>query len=190
MNIKKYYANNFRKDLCCFMPDPQLPYFGHSWSHDCKNLEKISIEERAFFLICLYFSVLVDQAMYTYYPSSYTYFEKLTIYPKFCHGLGQFHKNPQFILSAPIDQSFVEFSSIETHLQDGMNLFVDEVDTFFEKYMPVIEVEDFFKKLIYDPDIQIPELVVIVNKEIKNDIVYKVYKAIKVAVNEKYPQQN
>ena len=79
MNIKQYYTNRFRNDLGIFMPDTRVPYFGHSWSYDCKNLNKIPLEQRGVFLICLYFSVLVDQAMYTYYPSQYTHFERLTL---------------------------------------------------------------------------------------------------------------
>ncbi len=172
------------------MPDPQLPYFGHSWNYDCKNLDKIPTERRAAFLICLYFTVLVDQAMHTHYLSHYARFEELTRYPKFCHGLGQFQKNPRAILSVPVDKGFVEHTAIEMHLIDGMNLFVDEVATFFEEHMPTIETAEFFNKLICDPDVQIPELVVMVNEELKNDIVYKAYKALRTAVDTKYAHKS
>ena len=137
-------------------------------------------------MICLYFTVVVDQAMYTYYPYYYPRFEELTKYPKFCHVLGQFQKNPRAILFVPVDQGFVDYSAIETHLHDGMNLFVDEVDSFFEKYMPSIKASDFFDKLICDPDVQIPELLVILNEDLKNDIVYKTYKALRSIVEKKY----
>lgn len=121
MNIAHYYLNEFRSDLGNFIPDSQVPYFGHSWNYDCKNLDKIPMERRAVFLICIYFTVLVDQAMHTHYPSHYARFEELTRYPKFCHGLGQFQKNPRAILSVPLDKGFVECPAIETHLLDGMN---------------------------------------------------------------------
>jgi len=60
--IRDYYNNQFRTDLAKFMPDARVPYFGHSWGSDCRNLDKIQIESRPAFLICLYFTVLVDQA--------------------------------------------------------------------------------------------------------------------------------
>ena len=103
MEIKDYYLNDFRSDLAHFMPDKRLPYFGHSWNYDCGNLKKVPSERRAVFLICLYFTVLMDQAMHSHYPSHYSRFEELTRYPKFCHGLGQFQKNPRAILSVPAD---------------------------------------------------------------------------------------
>lgn len=187
MKIKNYYLNDFRSDLAHFMPDVRLPYFGHSWNYDCSNLKKtVPTERRAVFLICLYFTVLVDQAMHSHYPSQYSRFEELTRYPKFCHGLGQFQKNPRAILSVPADKGFVEQANIETHLLDGMNLFVDEIATFFEEHMPTIETADFFNRLIYDPDVQIPELVVMVNEEMKDDVVYKAYKALRAAVDARY----
>lgn len=173
-----------------FMPDQGLLYFGHSWNHDCGNLGKIPTERRAIFLICLYFTVLVDQAMYTHYISHYSQFEALTKYPKFCHGLGQFHKNPRAILSVPVDTGFIELDDIDTHLLDGMNLFVDEVDIFFKEHMPIIETSEFFRKLIYDPDVQIPEIVSMINEEVKNEIIYKAYKALGTAVDEKFSQKN
>jgi len=186
MNIKDYYLNDFRGDLRSFMPDPRLRYFGHSWDYDCKNLDDVSTERRAAFLICLYFTVLVDQAMHSYYQSHYGRFEELTRYPKFCHGLGQFQKNPRAILSIPVDKGLVEKESIEGHLVAGMNLFIDEVAAFFREHMPDIETEEFFEKLIYDPDVQFPDLLVMVNEEMKSDVVYKTYRALRAAIDTRY----
>jgi len=189
MNITDYYINEFRNDLGYFMPDPQLPYFGNGWDYECENLEKIPTERRAVFLICLYFTVLVDQAMHTHYSSHYARFEELTKYPKFCHGLGQFQKNPRSIISVPVDKGLVEHSAIEKHLQDGMDLFVDEVDTFFKEHIPSIKAAEFFEKLIYDPDVQIPELLAQI-AAVRNHIDYKSYKAMWNAVEKKYPRNN
>ena len=124
--------------------------------------------------------------MYSYHPAHYSHFEELTRYPKFCHGLGQFQKNPRVILSVPVDKGLVEQATIESYLLAGMNLFIDEVAAFFEEHMPDIETSDFLKKLIYDPDVQIPELLVTVNEEFKNDIIYKVYEALRVAIDVRF----
>jgi len=128
--------------------------------------------------------------MHTHYPSHYSRFKELTRYPKFCHGLGQFQKNPRAILSVPVDKGLVEQTIIEDHLAAGMNLFVDEVASFFKEHMPDIEPSEFFEKVVYDPDIQIPELLVIVDKELKNDVVYKAYKSLQVAVDTKYANKS
>ncbi|MBN1365906.1 MAG: hypothetical protein JW976_13945 [Syntrophaceae bacterium] len=182
--IKDYYHRQFRADLSLFMPDTRVPYFGHSWAYDCGNLNKIQSESRAEFLICLYFTVLVDQAMYTYYKSDYDRFAQLTLYPKFCHGLGQFQKNPRELLLIPVQKGMVDKGRMENKLSEGMELFIDEVVDLFQKYMSHIDPAAFFERLIYDKDVQIPLLIVIL-PEMKNDIVVEAYEALCAAVEKK-----
>jgi hypothetical protein len=66
-----------------------------------------------------------------------------------------------------------------------MELFIDEVVDFFRNHMTHIDPADFFDKLIYDPDVQIPLLVVMINPEMKNDIVIQAYEALRTAVEKK-----
>ena len=181
--IREYYNNKFREELAVFMPDRRVPYFGHSWSYDCGNLNKIPIASRPAFLICLYFTVLVDQAMHAHFWSDYQQFEQMTRYPKFCHGLGQFQKNPRAILSVPVEKGIVNQEEIEKTLPDGMELFVKEVVDFFQQHMQNIDPTNFFEKLIYDSDVQIPLLIVMINPEMKEDIVVKAYEALRGAVD-------
>ena len=182
MTIKEYYRSKFRRDLADFIPDKRYSYFGHNWEFDCTGLEFIGEGDRVFFLVCLYFTVLVDQAMYTHYPDHYEKFGSLTKYPKFCHGLGQFQKNPRNILLVPIERGVVVKSRIDKLLNDGMELFVDEVRDFFDKYMAQIKASDFFDKLLFDSDVQIPTIITLVNPEMKNDTGVLAYEALKNAV--------
>ena len=183
--IRDYYHNQFQADIASFMPDAKVPYFGHRWSHDCRNLNKIPIESRPNFLICLYFTVLVDQAMYTHFRSDYERFAKLTQYPKFCHGLGQFQKNPRELLLVPVQKGMVNKNDMEKELSGGMELFIDEVVDFFQNYMTHINPADFFDKLLYDSDVQIPLLIVMINPEMRDDIVVQAYEALRAAVERK-----
>jgi hypothetical protein len=180
--IGVYYRSQFRDDLARFLSSRRLPYFGHSWSFDCGGLEKVRESDRPSFLICLYFTVLSDQAMHAHFPTHYSKFEKLTRYPKFCHGLGPFHKNPRAILLTPIERGMVAKSSIDDVLRAGMNLFVAEVISFFREHMPEITASEFFDKLAYDPDVQIPELFVTVDPAIEEQIEYEVYRALREAI--------
>lgn len=185
MKIKDYYQNQFRNDLAAFMPDIRVPYFGHSWTYDCGNLNKIRLESRPAFLICLYFTVLVDQAMHAHFRSAYDQFEKLTRYPKFCHGLGQIQKNPRAILSVPAEKGMVDRNELAKELPDGMELFVDEVVHFFQTHMDDIDSAVFFDKVLYDSDVQIPLLIVMIDPSMKEDIVVKAYEALRGAVEKK-----
>jgi hypothetical protein len=190
MQIRDYYHNNFRYDLLKFLPDSDVPYFGHTWQHDCGNLNRVASESRAAFLICLYFTVLVDQAMHAYFCQEYPKFEKLTRYPKFCHGLAQFHHNPREILLVPVKLDSVNQVNLESILKDGMELFVDEVTDFFQGYMPQVKADAFFKKLIHDPDVQIPLIFVLADQSRKEDIVFKTYKELQKAVKNAFPEVN
>ena len=189
MTIKEYYQSNFRRDIVQVIPDPQVPYFGHSWHLDCRGLENVAPSDRAQFLICLYFTVLVDQAMHAHFRMYYSKFESLTRYPKFCHGLGQFQKNPRNILLAPIERGMVKKQEIDGLLKDGMLLFVDEVVDFFTRHMPEIMPEQFFDKLLYDPDVQIPLIVILANPDMKTDTGVIAYEALKQAVEEKIKEK-
>jgi hypothetical protein len=185
MNIREYYPSDFRHDIIRFMPDKHLPYFGHSWHIDCRGLEKVLPEHRAPFLVCLYFTVLADQAMHAYYPAYYQRFEALTRYPKFCHGLGQFQKNPRNILLSPIEHKLLKKEDVDALLSDGMKLLVDEVINFCTQHMPEIHPQEFFDKLLNDPDVQIPLIIVLADPAMKTDTGVLAYEAMRQAVKER-----
>jgi hypothetical protein len=182
MNISDYYHQKFRSDLAVFMGQSSVPYFGHNWRHDCRGLERVPVATRPCFLVCLYFTVLVDQAMHEHYRSHYSRFEQLTHYPKFCHGLGQFQHNPRAILSVPIERGFVSADELHAQLAPGMQLFVAEVVSFFLDHMPDIPAAEFFDRLAYDGDVQIPLLVVMLDKTVAESTDYRAYSALQQAI--------
>ena len=184
--IESYYHNTFRLDIADFFRGSRMPYFGHAWSSNCRNqINKVKASNRPAFLVCLYSAVLVDQAMHAHFRQHYRKFADLTKYPKFCHGLGQFHHNPRDILSAPVDQGIVATQDVKGLLPAGMTLLVDEVGDFFKKHMPQIDPSDFFSELIFDPDVQITGILKAINPEIENSVVCLAYDALTEAVEHK-----
>jgi hypothetical protein len=181
-DIRNYYHSQFRDDLVRFLPSRDVPYFGHSWTYDCRGLESVAELHRPAFLVCLYFTVLVDQAMHEHFRSHYPRFEALTRYPKFCHGLGQFHKNPRAILVTPIENGLVDKPALEALLAPGTALFVSEIVSFFRDHMPEVTSSDFLDKLAYDRDVQIPEIFVALDAATKDHIEYKAYRALRQAI--------
>ena len=187
--MREYYNRHFRDNLHAFLPRPDVSYFGHTWHLDCAGLEKVPPDRRAQFLVCLYFTVLVDQAVHAYYPNLYARFEALTRYPKFCHGLGQFQKNPREILDTPVDRGFVTSAVFADVVPTGMTLFVDELVHFSETQMPELKPEEFFEKLIQDPDVHIPRLVVMIDPELKDYPAWKAYESLRAAIATRFPGQ-
>jgi hypothetical protein len=182
MNISDYYQQTFRSDLATFMGQTSVPYFGHSWRSDCHSLERVQDSSRPQFLVYLYFTVLVDQATYEHYQTQYQHFERLTYYPKFCHGLGQFQHNPRGILTVPVARGLVTADDLHAQLEPGTDLFVAEVVSFIRDYMPDISAAEFFDRLSYDPDVQIPLLVVALDKTVAESTDYRAYAALKRAI--------
>ncbi len=185
--IKKYYHERFRGDLAAFMPSTEVPYFGHSWNYDCEHIETLPSEHRANFLICLYFTVLIDQAMYTYYRERYNEFNSLTKHPKFCHGLGQVQKNPREILYVPVEKGLVDKKQMEKEIPAGMELFVDEVIDFCQNQMKDISAAELLEKLRFDRDVQIPLLLILLDPKLKEDVVVQAYEAFRLVMEKKFP---
>jgi hypothetical protein len=61
----------------------------------------------------------------------------------------------------------VSAHAINQLLPDGMTLFVDETVAYFGEHLQAIDPQAFFKKLMYDPDVQIPLLVMFAYSELE-----------------------
>ena len=120
----------------------------------CTLLPRVPADHRAHFLACLYFTVLVDQAMHTHFYFESRRFEELTQYPKFHVGLGHpAHLNPILVFEVPIHLHLVAADAIRQVIPEAMTLFVGETASFFREHMPEIRAQDFFARLLADPDI-------------------------------------
>ncbi len=183
MDIQSYYQSEFRLDVSRFFAGRTVPYFGHNWRFDCSDLDRISCDARPAFLVCLYFTVLADQAMHCHFRQHYCQFEALTRYPKFCRGLGQFHLNPRGVLEYPVEQDRVNYDSLIAVLDDGLALFVSEVVNFFRGYMPQVDASSFLRELVYDPAVQIPELIPLIDPTVRNQPGYRAYRALCGAID-------
>lgn len=85
----------------------------------------------------------------------------------------------------PIENGFVDKKAIDDILNEGMALFVDEVIIFLTTHMPEIKPQEFFNNLLYDPDVQIPMILIAANPAMKHNTGYLVYQALKEAVDKK-----
>jgi hypothetical protein len=61
--------------------------------------------------------------------------------------------NPVLIFEVPIHHRHVSEAAVQQVVPEAMNLFVDETASFFRDHMPEIRAQDFFDRLLADPDI-------------------------------------
>lgn len=160
MTLKEYYYRTFPSDLALlfrgFAPQEHagILALGHIWTHSCTLLLQVPAAHRPQFLACLYFTVLVDQGVHTHFCSESRRFEDLTRYPKFRVGLGHpAHLNPVMIFETPIHRGLVAEDAVRRVIPEAMTLFVDETFSFFRDHMPQIQGQDFFDRLLADPDV-------------------------------------
>jgi len=158
MSLKDYYLQEFRGDLAVLFRGLDAPgirfQLGNDWMRECSLLPRVSESHRPAFLVCLYFTVLVDQAMHTHFGFHHRRFEELTRYPKFLVGLGhEAHINPIHIFLVPIQRRLVTEESVRALIPEGMKLFVDETDDFFRHHMAEITSAQFFERLLSDRDV-------------------------------------
>ena len=161
VSLKEYYCQRFRSDLALLLrgfephEHARILAVGHIWTFgDCTQLSQVPADHRPKFLACLYFTVLVDQAMHTHFSFESRRFEELTQYPKFRVGLGHaLHMNPASIFTVPIQHGLVSEDALRQIIPEAMTLFVDETVSFFRDHMPQIRASDFFERLLADPDI-------------------------------------
>lgn len=186
LEIRDYYQDQFRTDLTQFMPRADVRYFGHSWHVNCSGLEAIPVQRRPQFLACLYFTVLIDQAIHAHFRALHGRFDDLTHYPKFCHGLGQFQKNPREILDTPFEQKLVNGDALALIVPSAVELFVQEVVEFGETHMPDLSARDLFMALIDDPDVAIPLLVVHLRPELREFPGWIMFEALRAAVRSRW----
>lgn len=160
MTLKEYYDQTFRSDLALLFRgfEPQehaiILAAGHIWIHGCSELAQVPAERRPQFLACLYFTILVDQAMHTHFYFESRRFEELARYPKFRVGLGHpAHLNPVLIFEIPIDRHLVSEGAVRGIIPEMMDLFVTETVSIFRDHMPEIHSQDCFERLLADPDV-------------------------------------
>jgi hypothetical protein len=160
MSLKNYYYQTFPSDLAHLFrgfdhhEHTGILALGSIWAFsNCAQLTQVPADHRPQFLACLYFTVLVDQAMHTHFGWQARRFEELTRYPKFRVGLGHpAHMNPILIFEKPIHHSYVSADAIHQIIPEAIRLFVDETTSFFRDHMPEIQAADFFSRLLGDPD--------------------------------------
>lgn len=157
--IGDYYHQSFREDVRRFV-GPELPtVFGTQSFGEGGGLDRVPNERWATFLVCLYFTVLVDQAMHAHFPDLHDKFQELTGYPRFVRGLRGDNLNPRVILDAPVDSGRISSRRMAEVIPGGMNLFVSEVVDFSRLHMPQLQPREFFGKLLKDPQVWISFLI-------------------------------
>lgn len=172
-NISNYFKNQFPIDLKTiefqhpnvtllnnpntFKIDNNTIYFGGiNWKNFNNDIRHIERNNYDFFFLSLFMISVFDLTMYTHFRTSYDTFRSLTYYPKFgWSGLGPHYENPKKILSIPENRGFLEKRNVVKFIDNYIDMFIDEFNSFFENKTPQITSTDFLTKLLNDSDFHI-----------------------------------
>lgn len=173
--MKNYLINKFPDDLGklnfnrpneviignteLFRIDKNTIYFGGpEWKNIHRDLAPIAKEDLEYFLICLFTITVIDLTMFTYFRALYNIFRSKTMYPKFgWSGFGPHYENPKKLLLIPQNANFTNFDYISNHVEEYIDLFIEECDRFFREFIPEIQTNDFILRFLEDPEMQLQQ---------------------------------
>ena len=164
-DFKSYYHTKFRYDINRFfstIPDAS------KFHVDTQNKQTFSIQyerltpafdhlnfldkdEKEYFAVALYLTVLTDMVCFTYFKEHYNKFKNLTRYPKFigncpsgCHY--HFHPNNIFLAMNNGRSAKVQHLVFYDKFQEAIETMKEEIINFFNQNLPEEDGEIFWKK--------------------------------------------
>lgn len=164
MTFDEYYRERFRHDLAAILAaatrshehpgDPEgATLQPRSLSQENVAIRTLEGEVVVRFATALYFTVLVDEVMYTYYRAHYGTFEDLTRYPKFrgdCPGGCSSHIHPSNVLRAinqrPGSWSHDTPEDLREVIREAIPVMRREVVEFFPVHLSLVDGVDVWRR--------------------------------------------
>jgi hypothetical protein len=164
IDFKTYYSSKFRQDINQFfstIPDDsrfhedkdkkQIFSIQYERLTTSKNhLDFLSKEEKEYFGVALFFTVLTDMVCYSYYKDNYEKFQSLTRYPKLignCLSWCHYHIHPREIFHAMNQErnpSEAQLLFIDK-FSDAIDTMKKEIVKFFKEHLSEINGEIFWE---------------------------------------------
>lgn len=164
-DFKTYYHYKFKEDINKFffsIPDESKFHedivnkkvFSIQYERltpEKNHLKFLEEEEKEYFAVALFFTILTDMVCFTYYKQYYNKFNALTEYPKLignCLGWCRFHLHPKEIFvgmnqgRSATDNQLVFYDKF----LEAMETMNEETIGFFKKYLNEIKGESFWEK--------------------------------------------
>lgn len=163
-SFETYYRNKFRQDINKFIEsvpdkskyhdDPEkrqvVTIQFERLASASGHLNFLGKEDKEFFGIALFFTILADNVCFTHYKAHYSSFQKLTLYPKFigdCPGGCNYHHHPVNVFEAMNKGlSGDNRLSFRKKFSESIEVMKDEITDFFREHLSEIDGEEFWKK--------------------------------------------
>jgi len=173
MKLKEYLKNKFPNDLAklkfkkpnsviqnnpdFFDIDQYTIYFGGmNWENIDQDINNIEKEFYEYFFLCLFTITTIDLTIFSHYRDYYSIFRNKTRYPKFgWSGFGPHYENPKKLLDIPFQKGLFRKDKID--IDEYVQLFISETNSFLESNLNQIKTVDFFNSLLTDKDFQVSE---------------------------------
>jgi hypothetical protein len=164
MTFDDYYRGRFRQDLAAVLQSAPRSH-EHPGDPDGGTIQprSLSIENRAIgalspgavghFATALYFTVLVDEVMYTHFQPHYDAFEALTRYPKLrgdCPGGCSSHIHPSHIFGA-LNQPAGSwkanaYEAFRDNMREAVPVMRREVLNFFPMHLQAVDGAEVWRR--------------------------------------------
>ncbi len=173
MKLNEYLKNHFPNDLArlkfqkpnsviqdtldSFNIDQHTIYFGGlNWENLDQDIEHIDKECYEHFFFCLFTITIIDLTIFSHFKHYYDIFRGKTRYPKFgWSGYGPHYENPKKLIDIPFQKGLIRIDEI--YIDEYVQLFISETNSFLESNLNQITTVDFFNSLLTDRDFQLNE---------------------------------
>ena len=133
-------------------------HHGYITVHDVYDARKgvwtLPQEDQPKFILCLFTTILVDQAMHAYGPQAFDEWKRRTGYPGW--GILSGLNSSPWVLLDGFGLNLMLGGNLTKLANAAMQLFVDEVVEYFDEFLPEQSVKDFLQRIQSDPDVRGP----------------------------------
>lgn len=162
MTFQDYYCSKFQADFAKFAEHMPVEHKHHGdenvvtvqpWtlSRESNYIDTMNSDDVLNFALSLFFVVLVDEVMYTYYPKHYDGFQKATMFPKYignCFSACHVHMHPKSLF-----HDIRQHGRWKTHdwiiqLREAISSMKEECDYLIDSHAPEINKAEFWSRCL------------------------------------------
>lgn len=162
MIFRDYYRSKFASELTRFAEHTPVEHKHHSerniltvqpWtlSRDSNYIDTMDSDDAINFALSLFFVVLVDEVMYTYYSEHYSSFQKATMFPKYvgdCFSACHVHMHPKSIFNDIRQHGRRLASDWIIRLREAIPSMKIECDYLIDNHAPEIGKAEFWNRCL------------------------------------------
>ncbi|GEM_PF-1948126 len=152
MNAKEYYYSRFGTDFQSFwnkaLRGPgYIKFTSFLRGENYDALADVERDNLVYFLSALGYMIILDKAMFKYFPAAYFQFRKMTGYPRI--DIGWSRENPWIMFGQTVRTGrWITLSETQDKFAEFSEFYLNDLEQYFKKRFKLVAWEDVKKVLL------------------------------------------